>query len=223
MTNAASLSDPAPRHAAVLKRRLVGLAVLLGLLFLLSLMLRSGAPSPNALPVVVIPLDGSGASADPVVVANTAPVLDAPEQRVAAPPSSSAAAPGSASASKPSASKPIPAEATAKSAVKPKPAAEKSASAIKKPAPAQPPAAALVSPRRWFVVVGAYKDPMAAQAIANRVRLAGLQSAAIPITSAGERLHRVRAGPFETKETAESARATLIVEGLTKAILVSEK
>ena len=72
----------------------------------------------------------------------------------------------------------------------------------------------------WFVVVGAYKDPLAAKAIANRAKLAGFNADVVSVRSGNEQLQRVRAGPFASVAEAESARATLIVEGLTKSVVM---
>ena len=119
-------------------------------------------------------------------------------------------------------------QAISKPAAAPKPVAPPAKPKPDKPAVAassKPPASAPKpsGPPRWFVAVGSYKDPMAAQAIANRVKLAGFSVSTAPISSGAERLHRVRAGPFAARDEAESARVTLIVEGLTKAAIVSEK
>lgn len=206
----------------VVKRRLLGLFVLLLLAFALSLLLRTRAPAPDALPAIVIPLSGSTAVTAAAQGESPAPVLgDQPEPAlVAVPAPTRAAAPSRPETS--GSAKPVEAIKPAASASTPKPVAEK-------PKPAQaskPPTAAPAKPAgasRWFVAIGAYKDPMAAKAIANRVQLAGFKASTAAITSSGERLHRVRAGPFGNQADAESARVTLIVEGLTKATVVPEK
>lgn len=205
---------------AVVHRRLVGLAVLLLVLFLLSLLLRTGNHSGDDLPSVVIALNSNSPAVDPAA-SSVAPTLDAPEadaleQTVPSTPQAEPVIREAVETAKPAApAKPPPPSATA--AVKPRD------KPVAKPAPLPPVATKSTDARRWFVVIGSYKDPMAAQAIANRVKLAGLKAAATPITAAGEKLHRVRAGPFASKNDAESARATLIVEGLTKAAIVGEK
>lgn len=231
-----------PDTSAIVQRRLVGLAVLLIAAFVLSLLLRARAPSPDALPSVVIPLGSSASTSGP------APLLDAPEpeaeaaptlgeaprpvpQAPALAPKPTVAKPVAKPIEKPATEKPAPPKPklsapkpTVTLADKPKPVA-----APAKPNPASKPAVVVDKPEkpaataRWFVAVGAYKDPMAAQAIAARIKMAGFGAGSSAITSAGERLHRVRAGPFASKTDAESARATLIVEGLTKATVISEK
>lgn len=204
--------------SAIVKRRLIGLLVLLFVAFLLSLLLRSRPSAPDALPSVVIPLNGSAASDAGALAA--VPTLDVREaepvatQPAPVPKSTAQVAELAPPKIPPTAPKPAPPVA------KPKP--EKSAAASNKPA-APAPAAKPSGPLRWFVAVGAYKDPMAAQAIANRVRLAGFNAGTAATSNGAERLHRVRAGPFAGRDEAESARVTLIVEGLTKAVIVSEK
>jgi len=228
-------NSPATQTFAIVQRRLVGLAVLLLFAFLLSLLLRGGSGGGAALPSVVIPLGGTRAAVDPAESIDTAPTLDVPAfaemprsepSTVAAEkaaPELSQASPGKpAPVSKPATSKPVVPALPAP----PKPRTEKPAPAgVEKSLKTAPPAAAPVKPqppRRW-VVVGAYKDPMAAQAIVNRIQRAGLKAGSVGVMQAGERLLRVRAGPFATAEDAESARVTLIVDGLTKSTIVVEK
>ncbi|MDO9451746.1 MAG: SPOR domain-containing protein [Stagnimonas sp.] len=223
MSEAATQPNPSLDTRAIVHRRLVGLAVLLLVLFLLSLLLRTGNRSGDDLPSVVIALNSSGATVDPVT-SSMAPTLDAPEtevteQEAPAPSQAEPVAAAVVETPKPAAPvRPTPPPVTAAAKPREKPAAKPAA-----PAPLPSAAVKSADARRWFVVIGSYKDPMAAQAIANRVKLAGLKAAATPITAAGEKLHRVRAGPFASKDDAESARATLIVEGLTKATIVGEK
>lgn len=217
----------------IVHRRLIGLMVLLLMAFVLSLLLRVRPNVPDALPSVVIPLNGSSVSINSEPNAGTAPMLDAPEPELEAQPAQVAPAKLPAPPVKPVAT-PQPAaklvtKPAEKTPVTKKPVAARPSPKIPPPTAAAakpaPPVSAAAKPAaaRWFVAVGAYKDPMAAQAIANRIKLAGFAAGTAAITSAGERLHRVRAGPFASKADAESARVTLIVEGLTKAALVSEK
>lgn len=221
------LADAAPDLSTVIQRRLVGLLVLLAGVFLLSLLLRNAAQSPEALPSVVIPLGvgGSGESRSS---------LDAEPAAVASQPESaeseaSTLPPGGREATE--ASVPEPQESAAAvlppvPAKKPKPRADpppRQPAMAAKPAAAKPAATKPEAAARWFVAVGAYKDPMAAQAIANRVKLAGFKAEVSAVTVNKDKLQRVRAGPFATQAAAESARVTLIVEGLTKAVTLSEK
>jgi len=217
-----SSADDAGSLSTVIHRRLIGLIVLLAGLFLASLMLRNTAPSSEALPSVVIPLGNLGSGE---LRASPAAEPDALE-----PASSEALTSATARAEAPAATLPAaeqsPAPVEREAVEKPKPRADTAAPkpqaaskpTVPKPAVSKPEAAA-----RWFVGVGAYKDPMAAQAIANRVKLAGFKADVSAVTVNKDKLQRVRAGPFATKAAAESARVTLIVEGLTKAVTLSEK
>ncbi|MES2685047.1 MAG: SPOR domain-containing protein [Pseudomonadota bacterium] len=204
--------------SAIVQRRLIGLLVLLFIAFLLSLLLRARPNAPDALPSVVIPLN-TGTAAEASASAPV-PTLDVPEPEPVVTPAAAAApkpelrAAASAAAKPAATPKPVPPTA------KPKP--EKPAVTASKPAAAAA-APKTSGPPRWFVAVGSYKDPMAAKAIANRVKLAGFNVGTAPISVGAERLHRVRAGPFAARDEAESARVTLIVEGLTKAAIISEK
>ncbi len=223
MTDAAS---SAPDLRAIVQRRLIGLAVLLLAVFLLSLLLRTRPAAPDALPSVVIPLGAGNVQPVPPEAAGPVPTLDVPEpSRPAAP---AAVAPEPAPLAERTEAKPKPVEPVISSPPKPKPTVPAVATPkpkVEKP-PAPKPAAekpkAAAAPR-WYVAVGAYKDPTAAQAIANRIKLSGFRADTVPVTTNGNRLNRVRAGPFASRAEAESARATLIVEGLTKSIIVGEK
>lgn len=220
------MSAPAETRDAsgpsLIQQRLVGLAVLLGLAFLLSLLVSQGGRRADreTLQPVVIPL-GGGTTA-PTDLAASAPEPEAPSlDPVDAPAPGSPAREPAASPSPPPppAAKPAPKPAAPK-ASPPPPAPKPAAAAPKAPPPAKPPAAKPAA-GPWFVVVGAYKDPLAAKAIANRAQLAGFKAEVVPVKSGGEQLHRVRAGPFASTVDAESARATLIVEGLTKSVITS--
>ncbi|MES2884476.1 MAG: SPOR domain-containing protein [Pseudomonadota bacterium] len=217
------LAANALETSAIVKRRLIGLLVLLFMAFLLSLLLRNRPNAPDALPSVIIPLNGSVTS--DVGAPTAVPILGAPEPEPepepVAKPAARVAEPEQPRATQSTAVKPATAPKPVPPVAKPKPDKPVVAASRKPATPAAAPRPN--APSRWFVAVGAYKDPMAAQAIANRIKLAGFGTGTAAITSAGERLHRVRAGPFGSKADAESARVTLIVEGLTKSVVVSEK
>lgn len=209
------MTDRSPETPALVKRRLTGLVVLLLLAFLFGLLQHNdaGDKAAQGLKSVVIPLHGDAsaltapaenAAATDLPAVDEAAVLPAEEQAtVATPPAPVARATLPPPPEKPVAKTNIPTKS------------KSSVPAI----PANKPAA----PQRWFVVVGAFKDAAAASAIANRVKLAGFKVETTVITATGARLTRVRAGPFNKADQAESARATLIVEGLTKAAVVTEK
>lgn len=241
---------PAPDTRAIVQRRLVGLVVLLLAAFLLSLLLRTQPDAENALPAVVIPLNSNVSMADSAVTdgaptlgaaasesssEEAAPTLDMPVTSGAVPRTPVIPKPDSRASEKSAISKPAstpaekaPAKPTEKPVVKPaeKPASKPTVAETPKPATAKLPGA-VAKPEaaaiRWFVAVGAYKDVMTAEALVSRIKLAGLGAGSVAITSNGDRLHRVRAGPFANQSAAEAARATLIVEGMTKATVVSEK
>jgi DedD protein len=222
------VSDPEPRKTVII-RRLTGLAVLLIVLFVCSLLTRQSAGerplSRQTLPIVVIPLradhqdsansNSSNSSPDksPAQVTPSSAAPDPVMQRVGGPPTTTTTAPA-----------PQPSEESKK--VAPSPAAlapsaiTKNEAKPKSKIEATPaPKTATTSPR-WWVSVGAFRDVGTAQALAERIRNAGFKAvvSAIPAPH-GEKLHRVSAGPFDKKDQAESARATLIVEGMTKAIV----
>lgn len=210
MIDDASPSLP-PDIRALVHRRLVGLVVLLLAAFLLSLLLRSRPKDPDALPSVVISLNPNNAATAPTLPPSEAPTLDAPEPTQ---PLAAAAAPAAAAP---------PVKVSKAPAPTPVPAIEapiKKAPLKLEPAPAKP---SVTEPQRWYVAAGAYKDPVAAKAIGNRVKLAGFKVDVAAVGNGGSRLNRVRAGPFATRAAAESARAALIVEGLTKSVVVTEK
>lgn len=202
---------------ALIQRRLVGLAVLLTLFFLLSLLLRTPGTQSNELPTVVIPLNGSGTTAAPSPAAEPPPVLDQSPQ-AEEDPAPEPAAPAQAEVASKTEPERSPPQASA-AGPSPAPAAKAPAAKATEPTPTRK---AEQAPR-WFVSVGAFKDPVAARAIADRVRLAGLRAEVQPITITGEQLNRVRAGPFSSRGDAESARASLIVSGLTKATISTDK
>lgn len=224
MIDDASLSLP-PDIRALVHRRLVGLVVLLLAAFLLSLLLRSRPKDPDALPSVVIALNQNNAATAPTLPLTTAPTLDAlqPEPEPARPKalaSAAVVAAPPAPASNPPSAKPAPVIAAPIKKAPPKIEPTPAKSAPTKPASAKPKAA---EPQRWYVAAGAYKDPVAAKAIGARIKLAGFKVDMAAVGSGGSRLNRVRAGPFASRTAAESARAALIVEGLTKSVVVSEK
>lgn len=213
MIDDASLSLP-PDIRALVHRRLVGLVVLLLAAFLLSLLLRSRPKDPDALPSVVIALNPNNAATAPTLPPTTAPTLDVAEPELE--PARQKAAVSAAVLAAPPA--PVIEAPIKKAPPKIEPTPTKSTPA--KPAPAKPKAA---EPQRWYVAAGAYKDPVAAKAIGARIKLAGFKVDMAAVGSGGSRLNRVRAGPFTSRTAAESARAALIVEGLTKSVVVAEK
>ena len=211
-----------PSTAAVIRQRLVGLAVLLVAVFLLSVLLRSlGGPrtvDEEGLQTVVVPLGSSSelpvATAvlpeESTTVAAPAPMPSAPRPR---PETTVAAAVDqpTATVEEPAAAPP-PRASVAKIAPKPEPAAP--------PRSAKAPAAPVAA--RWYVVLGSFSDAANAKALVLRARRAGVPAESQPQRVSGGVRVRVRAGPFKGESEAQSARATLIVEGMTNARVVKE-
>ncbi|ROH85642.1 SPOR domain-containing protein [Stagnimonas aquatica] len=217
-------TDPEVSTADLVKRRLVGLLVLLATVFALSVLLRSlGAPATDdsGLQTVVVPL-GSGES----LTTETATALAAPE------PESEAVTDAPARETVPSVAVAEEAEQAATTSAQSPPG--------KLPAPPKPviaPAAA-VAPKeskkpvaadnesakkqRWFITLGSFSDAANAKALAQRAKAAGFSAEIGRVQSGGNTLNRVRIGPFKSESEAQSARATLIVEGLTGAKLQKE-
>lgn len=219
--------EPLPT-SFVLKRRLIGLLVLLLFLFLFSILLRGlGQPRENqedGLQTVVVPL---GSSELPPVVAPPEPET-AVEEPSSEPPAEPAAAPApQAEPVREPTSAPAPANEPA-----PKPAAAPLPSKSEKAAPEKPtmkaPAASAPTTKspagtaRWYVVLGSFSDAANAKALALRARQSGFKAEVLPMKSGGSSLNRVRVGPFKTEAEGQGARATLIVEGMTGAKLVKE-
>lgn len=205
--------------SAVIRQRLVGLAVLLVAVFVLSVLLRSlGGPravDEAGLQTVVVPL-GSGSElpvAAAVLPEEPTPAAPAPEpvevSSEPAPADSPTEAPPAIKKQVP-APQPRPSVATAA----PKPESTAPARAAKPPAaPAQ---------TRWYVVLGSFSDAANAKALVLRARRAGVPAESQPQRVSGGVRVRVRAGPFKGEREAQSARATLIVEGMTSARVVKE-
>lgn len=206
--------------ADLIKRRLVGLLVLLALVFSLSVLLRGlGSPSvdESGLQTVVVPLTGGDAPA-----ADTAAVLAAPEpEAVAEEPAPTESPTESISeAAQPTSS--VPQVPTVKPA-RPTPAAAAPSAAESKPAKKPSvPTPETGKKQRWFIVLGSFSDAANARALAQRAKAAGFSTDISRIQSGGTSLNRVRVGPFKNEAEAQSARATLIVEGLTGAKLQRE-
>jgi cell division septation protein DedD len=210
-----SPTEPEVSTAEIIKRRLLGLLVLLAVVFGLSVLLRGlGGPTADEskLQTVVVPLGGSELPA-----ADTATILAAPEPEEAvaeadaptepAPPVAVAPAP----ISKPAASAPLP-RPTKPAAVTPK-EKEKSVASTSESAKKK---------NRWYILLGSFSDAANARALAQRAKSAGFSVDVSRIQTGGSTLNRVRVGPFKNESEAQSARATLIVEGLTGAKLQKE-
>lgn len=209
---------------SVLQRRLVGLLVVMLAVFLFSWLLRLPHPlvtGDNALQTVVVPLSGNdGVLAQPVpelpITVEAVTALARPAERV----SSAEPIPP---VSPPVQASPVVKSATEKLAVS-KPTLPKVTVPEKKPvSPAVAAAKAATTSIRWVVLVGSFVDVTKAQDVSRRIKAAGFP---VLLTKSpaniGATKTRVRAGPFKTKDAAQSARAALIVEGLTGALVAKE-
>ncbi|TAM29785.1 MAG: SPOR domain-containing protein [Nevskiaceae bacterium] len=198
----------------IVKRRLIGLLVLVLLVFGLSVLLRGlGAPSVGEanLQTVVVPLGGSElptADATAVLAESASPDVEeplpaAPARAVTEPSVDQQAEPGPDP-------KPTQRKSETSKAVEAPPKAVEKEKTVTSPAPKK---------SRWYILLGSFSDAANANALAQRARGAGFSVDVSRIQSGGSTLNRVRAGPFKSESEAQSARATLIVEGLTGAKL----
>lgn len=203
--------DQPPSTGEVIHRRLIGLMVLLCVVFLLSLLLRGlGGRKPvgdEGLQTVVVPLgDAAPPAAVPLAETTTARASlsqepdNGPDKGPELPADTVAAGPPEA----------------------PPPAVEKRAERVSEAPRIKSPTPEPRAAGRWYVLLGAFSDANNARALAQRARQAGLKVEVSRIASGESSLHRVRAGPYKTEAEGQSARATLIVEGLTTARLSRE-
>lgn len=216
----------------VFRRRLIGLAVLLSLAFLLSLLLP-GAPARNELePSTTVSLSGESLQ---VTEADAVPPPDdytSPESAANPdePPGDEVAISDLNNDEADAASAPKPAPEVAKPAV-PKPAAKPPAPVV---VPKPKPAEALASPPKpatvdkpaaagWYVQIGSFAEAGTATTIVNLIGKQGHHGLISKITGAnGKTLHRVRAGPYSSEAAARSAQARLATQGYPQTRVVSE-
>ncbi len=72
---------------------------------------------------------------------------------------------------------------------------------------------------RWFVQAGAFSQSTDAEAMRARLAFAGTDSQIDYGNERGQRLYRVRVGPFETETAAEEVRQTLSDAGIQSIII----
>ncbi|HCK84665.1 MAG TPA: septal ring lytic transglycosylase RlpA family protein, partial [Hyphomonadaceae bacterium] len=90
------------------------------------------------------------------------------------------------------------------------------------PSPLNPePLPAETSMRGLYVQVGAFADMDNAQRVRRAAEAAGPVSVDVRASASGGEVHRVRVGPFATREEAEAAQATLSNLGYYDAALVT--
>lgn len=153
----------------------------------------TGTTLPPYVPPVPPPLGGN-APPSPAPTA-TAPTATAPR---AAPPSGAAVA-----------NAPTPA-ATSTTATAPAAAAPK-------------PAAASGDPFLYFVQAGAYTKPDDAEQQRARIAMLGFAAKVTEREQVGRTMYRVRVGPFETKDGAETAQSKLQQSGVDAALVRVER
>lgn len=231
------------------RRRLIGLAVLLSVAFLLSLLLP-GAPVPEeAEPSTTVSLSGETLQ---VTEADAVPPPDdytAPESAANqdAPSSGDETAISDLSGDQddmPSEQlpehPPKPSVEVAKPAATPGPPVTKPAVPAAKPAappalpkakPTPPPASAAKpavadkskAAATWFVQIGSFAEAGTATTIVGLIGKKGHHGQISKIVGAnGKTLHRVRAGPYPTEAAARSAQARLATQGYPQTRVLSE-
>lgn len=88
-------------------------------------------------------------------------------------------------------------------------------------APAPAPQYAAVGAGSYFVQVGAFSDPANAQRVRDAVGAAGPVSVDVRRASSGAELFRVRVGPWQSRDEADTARQTLASLGYGEAVVAS--
>lgn len=117
----------------------------------------------------------------------------------------------------------LPASAEAAPVASPSAAEPEPAVAASQPTPVREKPAAKPA-RRWYVLLGAFSDEKNARIVAEQARAAGYAAESSAYTQPGSNtpLTRLRTGPFANEDQAQSARAALIVGGMTRAKVISE-
>lgn len=241
----------------LLRQRMVGLAVLLALVFLLSLLLPNAPKSDAISPSTTVSVSGEQVLTEadavpppddmlPEPVADQLPPaepsvaiadVEASIAPAAAPAASLPASVDPASASPDGVRQP-PKRAALRSqdTVEPKPQAkphdkphEKPKSPVAsavlptppKPKPAEP--KSVPTAAGWYVQVGSFSDAGSAQDIVTRLQQVAIAATVTRITGVkGNRLNRVRAGPYASEAAAKSAQAKIAKNGYAQARIVQE-
>ena len=187
----AEARDPAAELRAQTRRRLVGAAVLLLAAVFALPMLLDGAPRPVR-EDIAITID----SPPPPVQkpSDKAPAID---EKIAEP--------------VPARNEPLPPEPLAKVAkptpTPPPPVQQSAPAAAPAPPPAAtpvpPPAAAAPAPEKFAVQVAALSSAAAAKELAARLKKGGFGAYVEAVSTADNTLHRVRVGPFDSREEAQ--------------------
>lgn len=89
------------------------------------------------------------------------------------------------------------------------------------PAPATPPTTQPTANAQFYVQAGAFTSVQDAEQQRARLALIGTQATISPVSVAGQTLHRVRIGPYNTRAEAQAAIQRLAGNGIDSAIIGS--
>lgn len=222
----------------VLRQRMVGLAVLLLVVFLLSLLLPEQPKPEQRVPAVTVSLSGetlteadavpppddlppesaeepATVDSDVVIAAVESGDTETPEVVEPAPTPGQLKLDPSVDVSK--ADRPLPAPTVPLPPPRAAPEALKSAPKLSDPVVTAPPAPG------WYVQVGSYSKLGSAQTVVTLLGKLGVKAAITPITGVkGQPLNRVRAGPYSSEAAARSAQAKVARNGYPQSRLVRE-
>lgn len=217
----------------VLRQRLVGLAVLLLMVFVLSLLLPGQPPVEDSVPATTVSLTGETLTeADAVPPPDDLPADPAFD----APPVDSEVT-ISALADPPAVDEPSPSPPVGQ--LKLAPSVDMAAAQQPAAPPAEPRRAApeILKPSSklaeavvgappapgWYVQVGSYSKPGSAQTVVTLLGKIGVQAGITPIKGVkGQALNRVRAGPFGTEAAARATQAKVARNGYPQSRVVHE-
>ncbi|MGL4667847.1 MAG: SPOR domain-containing protein, partial [Saezia sp.] len=89
------------------------------------------------------------------------------------------------------------------------------------PTPTPPPTAQPVSGAQFYVQAGAFASRQDAEQVRARLALAGAQATISQVNAAGQVVHRVRVGPYNTRAEAQATLQRLFSNGIESAIVGS--
>lgn len=239
--------------SGVLRQRMVGLAVLLALVFLLSLLLPNAPKPDQSAPSTTVSVSGEQVLTEADAVPPPDDMLPEPvaDQLPPAEPSVAIADVEASIAPDAALAAPLPASVDTASASPdgvrqpPKRAALRSQDTVEPKPQAKPqdkpkaPVAAAALPTQpklkpaepksvptaagWYVQVGSFADAGSAQSIVMELKRVGITATVTRITGVkGNRLNRVRAGPYASEAAAKSAQAKIAKSGYAQARIVQE-
>ncbi len=209
----AQASDPAAELRAQTRRRLLGAAALLGAAVIVLPMLLDSAPRPvrDDVSITIANAPVPPPAAQPPVEQAAA----APDKAAEAVPLPKDAAPAAAEPPAKAGKAPL-----ARASTPPPPPAEPAALPAQPAAPpAQPPAATTTPAERFAVQVAALSTATAAGELIARLKQDGFSAYAEQLSTADSTLHRVRVGPFPSREEAQRAVEKLRAAGHKAAVV----